>query len=250
MGFFDKPSKRGCQPLNWLIDGFNYRLKLDKGVIDEEDHALLAPLRHAHEFKEDFLAPYDSTQWDENSVDGGGDSGEVCAVNDGKGGELTLTTNDAEDDAEQRNYVTESFKLDSGKLWFEARLKASEATEIDVMIGLIANEDLTAVGDNLPADGLVFKKDDGDAKIDVSSSKDGTDDDASDVATLDTDYHRYGFYFNGDDTVEAYFDGEKVATLSTTICEDEELTPSIMVKAGDGNARTVTVDYIRVVQER
>lgn len=251
MGLFDQPTKHGCQPFNWLLYGLAYRLKLKKGVVDAEDQPMLAPVRNVHEFFEDFLLPYDSNQWDSNNVDGGGDSGEVCTVNDGAAGELTLTTNDAEDDAEQRTYVTESFKLVSGKkLWFEARAKASVATEIDVMLGLIANEDLTGVGDNLPADGLVVKSDDGDTKLDVNSSKDGTDDGAADVATLDTDYHRYGFYYDGAGAVEAYVDGAKVATLNSTICEDEELATSIMVKAGDGNARTLTVDYIRVVQER
>lgn len=299
-------SKRGCQPFNWLVDGFNYLIKLKKGISfalsaqdilikDDEAEALDvkegsnsylrfvttdggekllagkaleadrvqaasapfsgAPLAVrpalAHGFFEDFIIPYDSGQWDENNVDGGGDSSEVCAVNDGVGGELTLTTNDAEDDAEQRTYKTETFKLESGKpLWFEARAKASEATEIDLMIGLIANEDLTAVGDNLPADGIVFLKDDGDTEIDVNSSKDGTDSGGQDVATLDTDYHRYGIYFDGDSSIEMYLDGEKVDTRGSTICDDEELAPSVMVKAGDANARTLTVDYIRVVQER
>ena len=248
---FDKPTKRGCQPLNWLLAGLNYRAKFNKGVVDSENFPLLAPISGVHKFEEDFVAPYDSNQWDSNNVDDGGDSGEVCAVNDGAGGELTLTTNDAEDDAEQRVYKTESFKLVSGKkLWFEARAKMSAATEADMVLGLIANENLTAVGDLLPADGVVFKKDDGDTHIDVNSSKDGTDDTAAEEGTLDTDYHRYGLYFDGNGTITPYIDGVAGTALDTTICDDEELAPTVMVRAGDGNARTLTVDYIRVVQER
>lgn len=248
---FEKPKKRGCQPLNWLLDGFRYRAKFEKGLVDSEDFPLLAPISGVHKFEEDFIAPYDSNQWDSNQVDDDSDSGEVCAVNDGVGGELTLTTNDADDDAEQRVYKTESFKLESGKkLWFEARAKMSEDTDADMVLGLIKSENLTAVSDLLPADGVVFKKDEGDTDIDFVSSKNGTDDKAEEEGTLDTDYHRYGFYYDGDGTITPYIDGEAGTALEATICDDEELAPTIMVRAGDANARTLTVDYIRVVQER
>lgn len=255
---FESISKRGCQPFNWLVTGFSYPVRLLAGMwvdqlrqVDSPNDPIAGKISDLHLFQEDFLKPYDSSLWDENNVDGGGDTSEVCAVNDGAGGELTLTSNDSEDDAEQRTYVTESFKLVSGKkLWFEARAKVSAATEIDIVLGLIANEDLTAVGDLMPADGVVFKKNDGDTKIDVASSKDGTNDTASDEATLDTDYHRYGFYFDGAGTITPYIDGTAGTALSTTVCDDEELAPTLMVRAGNANARTLTVDYIRVVQER
>lgn len=248
MGMFDKPTKRGCQPFNWLVEGFGYRAKLDKGVVDAEEMPLLAPRRSIHEFFDDFLV-YNSGDWDANNTQSG--SGQSVGVSDAVAGEIALTTADSEDDAEQLTFAQETFKLVSDKkLWFEARAKVDAATEHEFVLGLIANEDLTAVGDLMPADGVVFKKDDGDTNTDVASSKDGTDDESTGIATLDTDYHRYGLYFDGDGTIEAYVDGEKVATLETTICDDEELAPVMMAKTGQGSSHTLTVDYIEVVQER
>lgn len=255
---FEEVTKRGCQPFNWLIRGFNYPIRLLKGQyvdqireVDSPNTPLMGRPSALHSFFKDFVEPYNSSEWDINNTDGGGDTSEVCAVNDGVGGELTLTTNDAENDAEQRTYVTESFKLVSGKqLWFEARVKMSAATQSEMMLGLIKSEDLTGVSDLMPADGVVFTKDDEDTEIDFSSSKDGSQIEHTNEATLDTNYHRYGFHFDGAGTINEYIDGEKVGYAESNICDDEELAPSFMVKTGSAAARTMTIDYIHVVQQR
>lgn len=50
------------------------------------------------------------------------------------------------------------------------------------------------------------------------------------------------------DKVFAFINGSLVATHSANICDDELLTPSIEVLAGSAAARTLTLDYWRVIQ--
>lgn len=170
-----------------------------------------------------------------------------------------LLTNGATDDnsATQIMHKSESFKLVSGKkLWFEARFKtAAGATQIDWAIGLIEGEDLTAVTNNMPANGIVFKKDDGDTNIDISSSDNGTDTEGAALGTWDTSYHILGFYFNGGatgaGTITPYIDRVAGTAITITYATMAELAPTFMVRNGDATTtQTMTIDYVKVVQMR
>jgi len=212
------------------------------------DPALLHDPTIVHRFFTHFDAPWDTNQWDINTVEAGSGSASE-AVGDEAGGVLTLTNDDADDDADQVIYKTESFKLAAGKrLYAEFRVKASEATQIDIALGLIASEDLTAVADNLPADGVVWKSDDGDTHLDFCSSKDGTDEKNEEEGTLDTDWHVFAFYFDGAGTITPYLDGVAGTPIETTICDDEELAAMLLVRNGSAAARTLKACSIDVRQ--
>lgn len=196
----------------------------------------------------DFVEPFDTDQWTINSVESGSGSASE-ATGDALGGVLTLTNDDADDDADQIIYVNEAFDFDSGPIWFEARLKVPVTTNIDLMAGLIATEDLTAVTDNLPANGVVWKKDDGDSDLDVASADAGTDQAKSAVGSLDTDWHRYGLAIDNDRNVGAYLDGVNVAHIDGSYVDTDNLVaPSLMVRNGDGNARNLKCDYVVTCQ--
>jgi hypothetical protein len=174
-------------------------------------------------------------------------------------GECLLTNKATTDNnAQQINLAQETFKLATGKkLWFEARLKtAAGAKEIDFAAGLIAAEDLTGVADNMPANGIVFHKDDGDTNLDISSSDNGTNRQVEAVATWTTAYHIIGFYFDGGATGKAtitpYVDGVAGTPISAvTYATMSELAPLFMVRNGDATTtQTMTIDYVKVVQLR
>lgn len=207
----------------------------------------------AHYYFNDFVGLWDTNEWTIATVEaGGGDATEV--IGDTAGGALTITNDGNDNDADQVTYVNETFKLATGKaLWFECKATFSEATELDFALGLLGTaEDLTAVADNMLGDGVAFHKDDGDTNIDFVSSKDDAHDSVATVGTLDTSAHVYGFYFDGEasPSITPYLDGTAGTAVSTTICEDEELAPFVMIRNGDANARNVIVDYIKVVQIR
>jgi len=206
-----------------------------------------------HEFFDDFLK-FTATDWDIVTVEAGsGNASE--AVGDAVGGVLVLTNDDADDDFDSITYKTESFKLAEGKkLWFEARVKFSEATNADWIVGLIAHEDLSAVADNKPADGVVFHKEDGDTHLDFSHASGGNNDDSNSIATAAASYVRLGFYFDGgasgSATITPYVDGVAKTGLTSLAFSTAELAPYIAIRNGDANARNVEVDWVKVVQLR
>jgi hypothetical protein len=174
-------------------------------------------------------------------------------------GELLLTNKATTDDnGQQINLQQESFKLVSGKkLWFEARFKtAAGATQIDWAVGLIEAEDITGVADNMPDNGIVFKKDDGDTNIDIAACDGGTNTEGAALGTWNTSYHILGFYWNGGatgaGTITPYIDGTAgTAITGITYATMAELAPVFMVRNGDATTtQTMTVDYVKVVQMR
>ena len=213
-----------------------------------------------HEYFNDFrasAADYDATnEWTATEDDG--DDAQALSA-DAVSGELLLTNKATTDDnAQQVNLNQESFKLASGKpLWFEARFKtAAGATQIDWSAGLVVAEDLTGVADNMPANGVVFHKEDGDTNIDIASSDNGTNLTSAALGTWDTSYHTLGFHFDGGATGSAvitpYIDGVAGAVIeSVTYATMAELAPLFMVRNGDATTQqTMTIDYVRVVQLR
>ncbi len=169
------------------------------------------------------------------------------------GGTLLLTNTAVDDNAQQIAGRSEAFKLAAGKtLWFEARVKISDATESDLIVGLVADgEDMTGVADNRFADGIGFFKADGATALQFGASKDGTDTGANtNVGTVTTGWHVIGFRVDGLTSATPYFDGVAGTPISATFCDDEALCPIAMVRNGAAAAKTLEVDYVKVVQLR
>ncbi len=175
-------------------------------------------------------------------------------------GVVSLTNKATTDDnAQQITWAQETFKLTSGKrLWFETRVKLSsaDASNVDLFIGLAEAEDLTGVVDNMPANGLGFRKDDGDAQIDCCSSDGGTDTSQANVGTLVADtWVKLGFYFDGGasgaGTVTPYVNDVAGTPITVTYATMAELAPMFMVRNGDATTQQILQgDYVKVVAER
>lgn len=171
------------------------------------------------------------------------------ALTDVQGGGLLVTNDDADNDADFFNLKGESFKFVAGKkTFFKARFKVSDATQSDFVMGL-------QITDTTPlavSDGVFWLKDDGDASLDFHVEKDGSDTTASAVATVSDDtFLIAGFYYDGKSAIKYYVDDvHKGTSVTTNLPDDEELTVSFGIQNGAAAAKTMTVDYIFVSQER
>lgn len=209
----------------------------------------------AYKIEDDFLT-YDNTAtvggWALFEVGTGTDA----LADDVPGGVLLLTCQATTDNAcEQINKVSAPILLAAGKtVWFEARFKlVGDATQSEVAVGLVAaGEDLTAVADVKPQDGVAFSKQDAATGFALTASKDGTNTGES-GATLHTlannTWVRLGFLIDGITSVTPYVNGVAGTPITATICDDESLAPFFLVRNGDGVTQEVLhIDYVKCVQ--
>ncbi len=202
-------------------------------------------------FIEDFVAtPFASAdtpaQWTVTLVEGGGGESTV-ALADGAGGLLLITTDAAENDGVNMQVTKEAFKMVAGNpCYFGARLKISEATESDFIVGLCIT-DTTLLGGM--TDGIYFRKVDGSADVKFVLEKNSTETESAAIHTMaDNTYVQLEFLFDGT-YVDCWVDGVLQTRLAiTNLCQDEELTPSIHFLTGAAAAITMTVDSIVAIQ--
>jgi hypothetical protein len=182
---------------------------------------------------------------------------------DATGGVLQLTNEATTDNSGQQvQLIQESFRLTVGKkLWFEVRFRCpcADVTDLDLFLGLAETENITAVEDDMPANGVGFYKDD-DAvgTIFLASSDNGTNivSPAAVKTLVANTWTRLGFYFNGGATgaatITPYVDGVAGTPLtSITYATMVELAPIFMVRNGDATeTQILDLDYFLAVQER
>ena len=174
------------------------------------------------------------------------------------GGSVILTCQATTDDAcQQINKTGAAFKLAAGKtLWFEARVKfTGDIAQSEVSLGLVnAGEDLKAVADVLPQDGISFSKQDtAGGAIAFTCSKDGTNTGAvAAVHTIATGvWVVLGFKVDGLTSATPYVNGVAGTAAVATFCDDELLTPYFLVRNGDATTTNILeIDYVRCVQLR
>ena len=174
-------------------------------------------------------------------------AGATQALLDEQGGVLRLGNSAADNDVNQIQKVGEAWKLVAGKRTiFQARIRVSEATQTDWHVGLIIT-DTDLVGGI--TDGLYFRKDDGDAQIDLVSLKNSSGTTLTNVGTASTSFVKLGFYFNGTSLYAFINDAQAGFSAAPTFCDDEELRITFSQTNGDGNARNFDIDYYYVAQE-
>lgn len=183
-------------------------------------------------------------------------TGTQALIADVAGGVLRLSCQATTDNAcEQMMYVSDPFKLAANKtLWYETRVKITGDVQSEHSFGLAAlGEDLTAVADVLPADGVSFSTQDASLAAALTASKDGTDTGAvAAVHTLVTaTWVTLGFKIVGLTSVTPYVDGVAGTAATATFCDDESLAPYFLVRNGDGTTTQILdVDYVRCCQLR
>lgn len=191
---------------------------------------------------------FTAADWTITTTEAGASSASE-AVSSADGGVLTITNDAADNDADFLQWATENWKFVTGKrLWFKARIKISDATESDFVIGL-------QITDTTPlsvSDGVYFMKDDGDANLDCYVTKNGTSSSSAAASTLTSDtWATLGFYYNGKDAVTFFKDDLAIASLAVTnLPDDEELAVSFGLQNGEAVAKVLSVDYIFVAKER
>jgi hypothetical protein len=209
----------------------------------------------AYELFDDFTN-FDPTaatgNWPETVVG----TGTQALMADLAGGVLRLSCQATTDDAcEQMMYVSDPFKLAAGKtLWYETRIRITGDVQSEHSFGLAAlGEDLTAVADVLPADGVSFSTQDATLAAALTCSKDGTDTGAvAAVHTLVTaTWVKLGFVIDGLTSCTPYVDGVAGTAATATFCDDESLAPYFLVRNGDNvTTQILDIDYVKVVQLR
>jgi hypothetical protein len=207
------------------------------------DLAMPAPTKF-HTYYEDFDY-YVAANWTVTETQ----AGATQALTDGDGGLLLITNTAADNDLVALQKVGESYRFASGKeLFFEARLKVSDATESDVVIGL-------QITDATPldvSDGVFFIKADGSTSVSLLVEKNGTATTTSSVATMANDtFISLGFYYDGASSIQYFVNGVvKGTSVTTNLPDDEDMTVSIALQNGEAVAKTMTVDYVFVAKER
>ena len=212
-------------------------------------------LQDAFDFEDDFYEVDTDAVVGRWAADNVG-TGTTTLADDVAGGIMLLTCQATTDNAaEQLTLVSAPFFLAAGKtLYYETRLKIVGDDQSEVSFGLVAKgEDLTAVADVLPADGVSFSSQDATLAVDLTLSKDGTNTGAvSGVKTMVSGtYVRFGFKIDGVTSVTPYIDGVAGTAATATFNDNESMSPYFLVRNGDGSTQQVLhVDYVRVVQLR
>ena len=196
----------------------------------------------------DFMT-YTAGEWTITTTEAGsGNASE--ALTSSAGGALLLTNDDADDDLDFLQLKGESFSLSSSKrAFFETRLKVSDATQSDWVVGL-------HITDTSPldvTDGIFFIKADGSTGIDFVVEKDNSNTTTSDVATnADDTFITLAWYIdpNASKVYYSVNNAEPVAVANTYLPDDEELTISFGIQNGEAAAKTMTMDYITCIVER
>lgn len=175
-------------------------------------------------------------------------AGATQAITNADGGILALVNSAADDDLNAIQLSKETFKFEAGKeLWFKARFKVSDATQSDLVIGL-------QITDTTPlavTDGTFFLKSDGSTTLSLLVEKDSTATTTTAATLADDTYVVVGYYYNGIDRIDIFVNDVRVASsVTTNICDDEELTVSIAVQNGEAAAKTLSVDYVFVAKKR
>jgi hypothetical protein len=207
------------------------------------DLTMPAPTKF-HTYYEDFDY-YVAANWTVTETQ----AGATQALTDGDGGLLLITNTAADDDLVALQKVGESYRFASGKeLFFEARLKVSDATQSDVVIGL----QITDVTPLNVTDGVFFIKADGSTSVSLLVEKDNTATTTSSVATMaNNTFISLGFYYDGASSIKYFVDGVvKGTSVTTNLPDDEDMTVSIALQNGEAVAKTMTVDYVFVAKER
>lgn len=169
---------------------------------------------------------------------------------DGAGGVLKLTNSAADDDSLVVQHKCESFKYVSGKAWsIKARIKISDVTQSDLLLGV-------AITDTTPADAtdyIAFAKTDGSAALTLSLVKNSTGTFVGSSTLVNDTWVVLGARYVPKTKSVQFLVNEVIVGTTTTLtnlCDDEELTPTLLFQNGEAVAKSCYIDYIDICFER
>jgi hypothetical protein len=209
-------------------------------------------------FCEDFMGNLDiiagtPVAYTRTVVQAGAGSATFTSAN-GKGGLVLLTNDDADDDSISIQSKSEFFTFSSTKAWsMSYRVKVSDATQSDFMVGV-------AITDTSPLDAtdyIAFIKADGSTTCSLKLTKNSTSTTVGSTTLADDTFVILGARYNPNKVgvgavVEMFVNDVMVAstTTLTNVPDDEDLAFTIHIQNGEAVAKTCTIDYANVIQER
>ena len=222
-------------------------LKIEQSGVEDmwEGYEYGVPGKYV-EYIEDFFY-YVAADWTVTETNAGATQALAVAAPT-VGGVLLITNTAVENDAVSMQKVGHSFTPTAGtNIWFEAVFQNSSATQCDWLVGLVAT-DTTPLSN---ANGIYFRKDDGDLLIDFETNASSVVSTETGVGTdADATYVRVGFKVTGTSLVEYYVNGIKQGEFNTNI-PTVPLRVTVHFQDGDGaGAKTMSVDYLACVQSR
>lgn len=175
----------------------------------------------------------------------------VALVADTAGGEVALTSAATTDNDGGSIQGNEIFLPAAGRtIWFEARVKLSDATQSDMFVGLCENFATNPENCLTASNRIGFQKDDGSAlilcKSEIADAETST---TTAVSMSNGAYVRLGFIVRGTSSIEFFVDRQKVATHTSSPAT--ELAVAFFHLSGDASGTKVaTMDYVEAVATR
>lgn len=182
------------------------------------------------------------------------DSGATAAIAaDAIGGRLALTSAATTDDDGASIQGNEIFRVATGRtIWFETKLQCNDADQTDICAGFTVNFATDPENMLEAADRICFQVDDGDASILCKTEKSGTETSTdSGVDLEDATDTRLSILVDGTSSVKFYINRQLVASHTTNIPDDENLTIAAMSVSGSATGtRATSIDYMLGGQTR
>lgn len=166
-------------------------------------------------------------------------------------GVQTYTTGGADGDGVQLASNGEPFALAAGRRTIlQARIKTDDADLTQLFFGLSTGAG-TLVSDALADDHLGFLIDTADGNLDTTTSKNATATANAAVTTISDDtWVELSIWVYGTDKVKFFVDGSLVATHTTNLPDDENLSLILEMQAPTAAARVFSADFVFAVQDR
>jgi hypothetical protein len=205
---------------------------------------ILPDATKSHQYWEDFDY-FAATDFTVDSVNSS------AALADEDGGVLNIVTGGTDNNHYFLETKSEGFLFPlSAEGWFRARFKVSEVTRVEWVMGF----QISASNPLAVSDGIYFVKVDGETAINLITVKNTstlTSNEILSTYTADT-YLDLGFYIDGKGKINVFIDDVFAENfdVDSSFPDDQTLVVSFGVKNGDGNTRTMAVDFIIAAKER
>ena len=207
---------------------------------------VLDPTKY-HTYWDDFDTTPIAAQWTLTATSAGSGTSAIT-VPDADGGLARITTAANENDGIYAEWISETFKLESGKkTWMKCRLSVGDAIQSDWLIGLHST-------DTTPHDATmryIFESVDGSAAVYFNNDNNTTDSDSGTLHTMvDDTFVTLAAYYDGGTTIQLFVDEAPVATMTSITVPAAEMAVGFGYINGAAGAETADVDYIYVIKER
>lgn len=200
------------------------------------------------EYYNDFLVAqsYSASDWVVTETQAGATQ---AIAADELNGALLLTNDAGNNDVCQIQSAEETYKMSAGKqLWFETKIKISDASLSAIFVGLATTDTSIIAG---TTDSVGFRKASASTALAALTEDNTTETSTAAVYTVVADtYVTLSFHWDGVSTVEFFVNRSLVATHTTNIEQTNKLALTVTLQNGEAVAKTMTIDYLYVAQER